>query len=255
MTHVDSSTVIREFGDALAETLAALLETKTAIQLASAAPAPGYVITIEPQRAARGSLYAHFDRTAADALARRMSGSSEEPDQDAVLQSLREICGQAATTLCEGHPGSGALLSVTAAGVWTSAARWASATLLEVTREDGAAPLRLALAGTLEIGADLEETSGPTRPCESPNINVILDIDLPLVVRFGRTEMSLKDLTALGPGSLITLGRSPDDPVDVLVSNQIVARGDVVTVAGSYGVRIRDVVSPADRMRSLEVEL
>ena len=68
-------------------------------------------------------------------------------------------------------------------------------------------------------------------------IDVILDIELPLVVRFGRTELPLRALARLGPGSLIDLGRSADDPVDVLVSNRVVARGEVVVVGGNYGVR------------------
>jgi flagellar motor switch protein FliN/FliY len=83
-------------------------------------------------------------------------------------------------------------------------------------------------------------------------IGVILDIDLPLVVRFGRTELPLRALTRLGPGSVIDLGRSPDDPVDVLVSNRVVARGEVVVVGGSYGIRILDVVSQRERVRSVE---
>jgi hypothetical protein len=60
---------------------------------------------------------------------------------------------------------------------------------------------------------------------------------------------------ALGPGSVIDLGRSPDEPVDVLISNRVVARGDVVIVSGNYGVRVRDVVSQTERARSLEAEL
>ena len=84
-------------------------------------------------------------------------------------------------------------------------------------------------------------------------IDVILDIDLPLTVRFGRTELPLKALTRLGPGSIIDLGRSPDDPVDLVVSNQVVAKGEVVIVGGNYGIRILDVVSQRERMRSVEV--
>jgi flagellar motor switch protein FliN/FliY len=83
-------------------------------------------------------------------------------------------------------------------------------------------------------------------------IDVILDIDLPLVVRFGKTELPLKALTRMGPGSVIDLGRSPDDPVEVLVSNRVVARGEVVIVSGSYGIRILDVVSQRERVRSME---
>jgi flagellar motor switch protein FliN/FliY len=86
-------------------------------------------------------------------------------------------------------------------------------------------------------------------------LDAILDIDLPLLVRFGRTEMPLRTLSAIGPGSVIELGRSPDDPVDLLVSNQVVARGEVVVVGGNYGVRITDVMSPGDRVRSMEGEI
>jgi flagellar motor switch protein FliN/FliY len=87
---------------------------------------------------------------------------------------------------------------------------------------------------------------------ESARIGVILDIDLPVVVRFGRTEMPLRALTRLGPGSVIDLGRSPDDPVEVLVSDRVVARGEVVIVGGNYGIRVLDVVSPSERIRSVE---
>jgi flagellar motor switch protein FliN len=80
-------------------------------------------------------------------------------------------------------------------------------------------------------------------------IGVILGIDLPVVVRFGRTELPIRTLTKLGPGSVIELGRSPDDPVDVLVGDRVVARGEVVIVSGNYGIRILDVVSNPFRER------
>jgi flagellar motor switch protein FliN/FliY len=83
-------------------------------------------------------------------------------------------------------------------------------------------------------------------------LDVILDIDLPVVVRFGHTELPIRTLSRLGPGSVIDLGRSPDDPVEVLVSNRVVARGEVVIVGGNYGVRILDVTSQSERVRSME---
>ena len=87
---------------------------------------------------------------------------------------------------------------------------------------------------------------------DTSRIEVILDIDLPVVVRFGRTDLPLRTLTQLGPGSVIDLGRSPDEPVDVMVSNRVVARGEVVIVGGNYGIRIIDVVSPSERMPWVE---
>jgi flagellar motor switch protein FliN/FliY len=83
-------------------------------------------------------------------------------------------------------------------------------------------------------------------------IDVILDIDLPVVVRYGHTELPIRALSRLGPGSVIDLGRSPDDPVEVLVSNRVVAHGEVVMVGGNYGVRILDVASQRERARSME---
>lgn len=82
------------------------------------------------------------------------------------------------------------------------------------------------------------------------NLDVILDIELPMSVVFGQTEMALGDLTKLGPGSVIDLGRSPDDLVDILVNGRRVARGEVVVVGGNYGVRVREVVSAADRIKT-----
>ncbi len=102
----------------------------------------------------------------------------------------------------------------------------------------------------------MNETSGPgvnvPPQGDASRIDVILDMDLPVVVRFGHTEMPLRTLTRLGPGSVIDLGRSPDEPVDVMVSNRVVARGEVVIVSGNYGIRIIDVVSPSERMPWLE---
>jgi flagellar motor switch protein FliN/FliY len=87
---------------------------------------------------------------------------------------------------------------------------------------------------------------------QQARLDAILDIDLPVVVRFGRSELPLRAVTRLAPGSVIDLGRSPDDPVELLVSDRVVARGEVVVVGGNYGIRIVDVVSPSERMRSME---
>jgi len=83
------------------------------------------------------------------------------------------------------------------------------------------------------------------------NMNLLLDVELPIVVSFGETEMQLKDVLKLGVGSVIELGRSVNDPVSVTVNNKPIAKGEVVMVDGNYGVRILQVESTADRIRSL----
>ena len=83
------------------------------------------------------------------------------------------------------------------------------------------------------------------------NLGVILDLDLPLSVRFGKTSATLGSLVRMGPGSMVSLDRSPADPVEVLVNGKVIARGEVVSVAGNYGVRITDILSPSERIPEL----
>jgi flagellar motor switch protein FliN len=98
----------------------------------------------------------------------------------------------------------------------------------------------------------MTQTEQQQQQSPESRIDVILDIDLPVIVRFGHTELPLRTLTRLGPGSVIDLGRSPDDPVEIMVSDRVIARGEVVVVGGNYGIRILDVVSTSERMRSME---
>ena len=93
--------------------------------------------------------------------------------------------------------------------------------------------------------------AAPASSTSLENLDVILDIDLPLSVRLGETDMTLDEVTRLTPGSTIDLGRPPEDLVDILVNGTCIARGEVVVVSGNYGVRIREVVSHADRIKSL----
>jgi flagellar motor switch protein FliN/FliY len=78
-----------------------------------------------------------------------------------------------------------------------------------------------------------------------------MDIDLPLSVRFGQSEMLLEDILKLGNGSVIELDRTAEEPVDLLVNNRLLARGEVVVADGHYAIRVTQVESPAERIRSL----
>jgi flagellar motor switch protein FliN/FliY len=74
-------------------------------------------------------------------------------------------------------------------------------------------------------------------------LDAVLDVDLPLVVRFGATVLPLRTLSSLGAGSMVDLNRAPDDPVDLLVGERVIARGEVMVVDGQYGVRITELLS------------
>jgi len=83
------------------------------------------------------------------------------------------------------------------------------------------------------------------------NIDLLLDIELPIRVSLGETEMQLRDVIKLGPGSIIELDKSVNDPVILFVNRKPIAKGEVVMVQGNYGIRILEVESTADRIRSL----
>lgn len=83
------------------------------------------------------------------------------------------------------------------------------------------------------------------------NLDVILDIELVATARLGRIEMPISEVLNLGPGSIIEVGRSVDEPVDLFVNNRLVARGDVVVVDEKFGLRITEIVSQKERIESL----
>ncbi len=86
---------------------------------------------------------------------------------------------------------------------------------------------------------------------EGTNIDLLLDVELPITIRIGTTEMRLIDIMRLGLGSIIELEKLVDDPVEVMVNEKLVARGEVVVCDSNFAVRITEVESRADRIKSL----
>lgn len=80
------------------------------------------------------------------------------------------------------------------------------------------------------------------------NLEVLKDIELPVMLRFGTTNMTLQDLTGLNTGSVIEFDGGLHDPVEVLVNGRVIARGEAVIVQDSYAVRISEIASPPDRI-------
>ena len=92
----------------------------------------------------------------------------------------------------------------------------------------------------------------PDTPVESlSNLAALLDVQLPVSIRFGETEMLLEDVIKLGVGSVIELNSAVDDPVELVVNGRCFARGEVVTVDGFYGVRITEITSVGERIKSV----
>ena len=83
------------------------------------------------------------------------------------------------------------------------------------------------------------------------NLDLLLDVDIPVTVEVGRTEMPLEQVLRLVPGSIVSLDKKVEEPVDLRVNGKLVARGEVVMVDDTYGLRITQIVDKAGRIESL----
>lgn len=98
---------------------------------------------------------------------------------------------------------------------------------------------------------NLEDTSGGPAGDEA-NMDVILDIPVTISMEIGRTHISIRNLLQLNQGSVVELDRLAGEPMDVLVNGTLVAHGEVVVVNEKFGIRLTDVISPAERVKKLK---
>jgi flagellar motor switch protein FliN/FliY len=82
-------------------------------------------------------------------------------------------------------------------------------------------------------------------------IGLLVDIDLDATLQFGSREMTLEEVLELGPGAVVELDRHVSEPVDLVVGDRIVARGEVVVVSGNFALRITEVATPQLRLESI----
>ncbi len=96
------------------------------------------------------------------------------------------------------------------------------------------------------------ESIRPSEPIDiNSKIEMLLDVELPVVIRIGKTEMYLKNILKLGTGSIIQLDKVVDEPVELFVNDKLIARGEVVVVDSNFALRITEIVSKEERIRSL----
>ena len=101
----------------------------------------------------------------------------------------------------------------------------------------------------LDVAREVPPTAQP--PSLSAGVELLLDVELDASLRFGCREMPLGELLDLGPGDVVQLDRHIADPVDLLVGDKIVARGEVVLINGNFGLRITEVAAPKKRLESI----
>jgi flagellar motor switch protein FliN/FliY len=227
----------------------AVLGAASASPMAERAAGDGWLVTAAASGDLRGTVSAWIDRAGIDVLAQRVLGIEDKPDPATIADMLREMWSQAAGALSMKEPFTGVKL------VMQSVDGQAA--------PDGCAAMLIAgdIIAQLAVGGDAAPAPMPT--AAQPTVHVpelvandtldaVLDMELPLVVRFARTIMPLKALAGLGPGSIVDMERSPDEPVLMLVGDRVIARGEVVVVGGHYGVRVTDLVSSSERARAVE---
>jgi flagellar motor switch protein FliN/FliY len=83
------------------------------------------------------------------------------------------------------------------------------------------------------------------------NLALLMEVQLPVSIRFGETEMVLEEVIKLGVGSIIELNAGVNEPVELVVNGRSLARGEVVTVDGFYGIRITEISSVNERIGSI----
>jgi flagellar motor switch protein FliN/FliY len=92
----------------------------------------------------------------------------------------------------------------------------------------------------------------PLAETEAKNLNMLLDIPLQVTVELGRTKRSVQDILNLSSGSIIELDKLAGEPVDILVNNKLIAKGEVVVIDENFGVRVTDIISQSDRLKKLK---
>lgn len=106
--------------------------------------------------------------------------------------------------------------------------------------------------GSADVSAaEFQQLQQPAGKKTPQNIDLLMDVDLPVSIELGRTKMSISDILALGPGAVVELNKLAGEPVDLMVNNKLVAKGEVVVVDENFGLRITQLMTPEERLKSL----
>jgi flagellar motor switch protein FliN/FliY len=236
-----SSVLPEVLAPALARELASAWSAKAGstatIAPADAPAALGWTVVLPVTGVSSGQWIVWFEASAAAAAAKRMLGADKDPSDDVLADLFGTLVSQAAEAVAGTPDGAGLSAGMPAV---RKAMAPAGATSFALSCEDGTSCAVAVLTEWSAAGA-----SASSIPLESGDsrLDAVLEVELPLVVRFGRAVMPLRAVAELSPGAVVDMGRSPDEPVELLVGERLIARGEVVIVGGNYGVRITELTS------------
>lgn len=99
-----------------------------------------------------------------------------------------------------------------------------------------------------ELLPDVGEAAAAAMPDPRGKLDLVMDVEVPVMVCVGRVRKTIQEVLSLGEGHVIDLERTAGEPVDLLVNGKLIARGEVVVVDEHYGLRISEIVSPSERL-------
>lgn len=141
-------------------------------------------------------------------------------------------------------------MSDTTATAEAQADDWAAAMAEQGAAQGSASTTATAPAAHAPL---FEQFSNAGGKLQTPNdIDLILDIPVQLTVELGRTKLAIKNLLQLAQGSVVELDGMAGEPMDVLVNGCLIAQGEVVVVNDKFGIRLTDIITPAERIRKLK---
>jgi flagellar motor switch protein FliN/FliY len=174
------------------------------------------------------------------------------PDElEACTEFLRQVCGLAATGLC-GEFGD---VKIELLKLDTTDPKFCLSSGISLQGPSWSGLVGLALSEPLkaQLDAQICKTDRPALEfaVDSKNLDLLLDVRLGARLRFGSRRMRLREILELNPGSVVELDRQVSDPVDLLVDNKLIARGEVVVVDGNYGLRVTEVAGLRQKLESI----
>jgi len=263
LSDTDARSYMQVWAESIAQVLGQIAGSPFAVECLAEAPAdtqPPQATDLQVILVAAGSLRGEMSlrlpRAAVVALAQLFLSEPQDaaaefkPDhQEAVEELLRQVAGHAATALKprwgevqlrlesgtppSWSPGASGWLASGSGAVFPLALEW---------------QLSAALNAALTAAARPPESTSSAAPADrelgEANLDLLRDVELEVTLRFGERIMLLRDIMELGEGSVVELDRQVEEPVDLLLDGKLIARGEVVVVDGSYGLRIQEVVTP-----------
>jgi len=176
----------------------------------------------------------------AAAMAEQAAGTHQSNQ----AEGLAEAADDWAAALAEQTAAENAQKTAAALAENTAAADAAAA---QHTAAQPAAATRATAAPATDLFQPLVDTSGAVQS----DIDMIMDIPVQLTVELGRTRLTIRNILQLGQGSVVELDGLAGEPMDIFVNGYLIAQGEVVVVDDRYGIRVTDIITPADRINRL----